>query len=323
MGRSELLRPILFLDSWIELYLCRTTNKNLPLDIIDGRELSKKIKVEIAQEVAAIKAAGGNIPHLAAVLIGNDPASESYVRNKVRSCDEVGFESTLIRKDDSISEEELLDIIQELNESEDVDGFIVQLPLPKHIDEVKVTLAIDPAKDVDGFHPVNFGRMAQGLSCYIPATPFGILQMLERYEIETSGKKVVVVGRSNIVGTPMSILLSRKAKVGNATVTLTHSRTKDLAGEVQQADIVIAAIGIPNFISADMIKEGAVVIDVGINRVDDPKRKRGYRLVGDVDFDSVAEKAAYITPVPGGVGPMTVTSLIRNTLRASKKEIYG
>lgn len=293
------------------------------MTILDGRETSKIIKQEIAEQVRIIKAAGGNIPHLAAVLVGNSPASESYVRNKVRSCDEVGFESTLIRKDDSITEEELLEIIQELNESEDVDGFIVQLPLPKHIDEVKVTLAIDPAKDVDGFHPVNFGRMAQGLPCYIPATPYGILQMLERYEIETSGKHVVVVGRSNIVGTPMSILLSRKAKVGNATVTLTHSRTKDLAAEVMRADIVIAAIGIPNFIGADMIKEGAVIIDVGINRVEDETRKRGYRLVGDVDFDSVAEKASYITPVPGGVGPMTVTSLIMNTLKASKKEIYG
>ena len=293
------------------------------MTILDGRETSKIIKQEIAEQVKAIKAAGGNIPHLAAVLVGNSPASESYVRNKVRSCDEVGFESTLIRKDDSITEEELLEIIQELNESEDVDGFIVQLPLPEHIDDVKVTLAIDPAKDVDGFHPVNFGRMAQGLPCYIPATPYGILQMLERYEIETSGKHVVVVGRSNIVGTPMSILLSRKAKVGNATVTLTHSRTKDLAAEVMRADIVIAAIGIPNFIGADMVKEGAVIIDVGINRVEDDTRKRGYRLVGDVDFDGVAEKVSYITPVPGGVGPMTVTSLIMNTLKASKKEIYG
>jgi len=293
------------------------------MTILDGRATSTAIKAEIAEEVKKIKAAGGNIPHLAAVLVGNSPASESYVRNKVRSCDEVGFESTLIRKDDSITEEELLDIIQELNESDDVDGFIVQLPLPKHIDEVKVTLAIDPAKDVDGFHPVNFGRMAQGLPCYIPATPYGILQMLERYEIETSGKNVVVVGRSNIVGTPMSILLSRKAKVGNATVTLTHSRTADLAAEVGRADIVIAAIGIPNFISADMIKEGAVIIDVGINRVEDDTRKRGYRLVGDVDFDGVSGKASHVTPVPGGVGPMTVTSLIMNTLKASRKEIYG
>ena len=293
------------------------------MEILDGKQLSKDIKSEIAQEVAEIKKQGGKIPHLAAVLIGNNPASESYVRSKVRSCDFVGFESTLIRKDDSITEEELLEIIQELNESDDVDGFIVQLPLPKHIDEVKVTLAIDPKKDVDGFHPVNFGRMAQGLDCYLPATPFGIIQMIDRYGIDTSGKHAVVVGRSNIVGTPMSILLSRKAKVGNATVTLTHSRTKDLAAEVSRADIVIAAIGIPNFISADMIKEGAVIIDVGINRVDDETRKRGYRLVGDVDFDSVSEKASFITPVPGGVGPMTVTSLLMNTLKSSRKEIYG
>jgi len=293
------------------------------VEILDGKKLSQDIKSEIATEVAEIKKQGGKIPHLAAVLIGNNPASESYVRSKVRSCDQVGFESTLIRKDDSITEDELLEIITELNESDDVDGFIVQLPLPKHIDEVKVTLAIDPKKDVDGFHPVNFGRMAQGLNCYLPATPFGIIQMIERYGIETSGKHAVVVGRSNIVGTPMSILLSRKAKVGNATVTLTHSRTKDLAAEVSRADIVIAAIGIPNFISADMIKEGAVIIDVGINRVDDESRKRGYRLVGDVDFDGVAEKASFITPVPGGVGPMTVTSLLMNTLKSSRKEIYG
>lgn len=293
------------------------------MKILDGKKLSEDIKIEIADEVAKIKAAGGNIPHLAAVLIGNNPASESYVKSKVRSCDQVGFESTLIRKDDSITEDELLEIIQELNESDDVDGFIVQLPLPKHIDEVKVTLAIDPKKDVDGFHPVNFGRMAQGLPCYLPATPYGILQMIERNGIETSGKHVVVVGRSNIVGTPMSILLSRKAKTGNATVTLTHSRTKDLSAEVSRADIVIAAIGIPNFISADMIKEGAVIIDVGINRVEDETRKRGYRLVGDVDYDGVSGKASYVTPVPGGVGPMTVTSLLMNTLKSSRKEIYG
>jgi methylenetetrahydrofolate dehydrogenase (NADP+)/methenyltetrahydrofolate cyclohydrolase len=293
------------------------------VEILNGKQLSQEIKSEIALEVAEIKKKGGKIPHLAAVLIGNNPASESYVRSKVRSCDFVGFESTLIRKDDSITEEELLEIIQELNDNEDVDGFIVQLPLPKHIDEVKVTLAINPKKDVDGFHPVNFGRMAQGLDCYLPATPYGIMQMIERYGIETSGKNVVVVGRSNIVGTPMSILLSRKAKVGNATVTLTHSRTRDLAAEVSRADIVIAAIGIPNFITADMVKEGAVVIDVGINRVDDETRKRGYRLVGDVDFDAVSEKASFITPVPGGVGPMTVTSLLMNTLKSSRKEIYG
>lgn len=293
------------------------------MEIIDGKKLSQSIKDEIKESVAQLKAEGKNIPHLAAILIGDNPASESYVRNKTRSCDYVGFESTLIRKDDSITEEELLDIVQELNNNDDVDGFIVQLPLPKHIDEVKVTLAIDPKKDVDGFHPVNFGRMAQGLPCYLPATPFGIVQMLDRYNIETSGKHVVVVGRSNIVGTPMSILLSRKAKVGNATVTLTHSRTADLTAELLRADIIIAAIGIPEFISGDQIKEGAVIIDVGINRVEDDSRKAGYRLVGDVEWDSVAPKASYITPVPGGVGPMTVTSLLMNTLKASAKEIYG
>lgn len=288
------------------------------MKIIDGKQLSQTIKEEIKVEVDQIRAVGGNIPHLAAVLVGDNPASRSYVRNKVRSCEFAGFESTLIQKDASIGEDELLEIIQELNENEDVDGFIVQLPLPDHIDETKVTLAIDPSKDVDGFHPVNFGKMAQGLDCFLPATPFGILQMLDRYNIETSGKHCVVVGRSNIVGTPMSILLSRKADPGNCTVTLTHSRTRDLAGEILRADIVIAAIGIPNFVGADMVKEGAVVIDVGINRVDDESRKSGYRLVGDVDYDAVAEKASFITPVPGGVGPMTVTSLLMNTLKASK-----
>jgi methylenetetrahydrofolate dehydrogenase (NADP+)/methenyltetrahydrofolate cyclohydrolase len=288
------------------------------MTIIDGKALANTIRAEIKQEVDAIRAAGGNIPHLAAVLVGDNPASQSYVRNKVRFCDDVGFESTLIRKDASITQEELLDIIRDLNENEDVDGYIVQLPLPKHIDEVKVNLAIDPSKDVDGFHPLNFGKIIQGLDGYIPATPYGILTMLERYDIPTSGKKVVVIGRSNIVGTPISILLSRKAAVGNATVTLAHSRTQDLASEVQAADIVIAAIGIPNFISADMIKEGAVIIDVGINRVDDDSRKRGYRLVGDVDYDAVTDKTSHITPVPGGVGPMTVCALMMNTLKASK-----
>lgn len=292
------------------------------MTIIDGKALAQDIKDEIKEQVASLKKEAKNIPHLAAILVGDNPASEAYVRNKVRSCDYVGFESTLIRKDDSITEEELLEIVHELNTNEDVDGFIVQLPLPKHIDEVKVTLAIDPKKDVDGFHPVNFGRMAQGLSCYLPATPYGILQMLERYEIETSGKHVVVVGRSNIVGTPMSILLSRKAKVGNATVTLTHSRTKDLTAELKRADIVIAAIGIPGFISGDQLKEGAVVIDVGINRVEDASRKSGYRLVGDVDWESASKVSSFITPVPGGVGPMTVTSLLMNTLKAAAKEIY-
>ncbi len=293
------------------------------MKILDGKLLAEQIKTEIAQEVAKIKSMGGKVPHLAAVLVGDDPASHAYVRNKVNSCHQCGFESTLIKKDDSLSEEELLDIVLDLNASEDMDGFIVQLPLPKHIDEAKITLAIDHRKDVDGFHPINFGRMAQGMSCYLPATPFGILQMIERNQIVTDGKHCVVLGRSNIVGTPISILLSRKAYPGNCTVTLTHSRTSDISAELQRADIVIAAIGIPGFVTADMIKRGAVVIDVGINRIDDPGRKSGYRLVGDVDFDSVAEKCSYITPVPGGVGPMTVTSLLMNTLKASRKEIYG
>ena len=293
------------------------------MQILDGKALAEEIKEEIAAEVIKIKSVGGNVPHLAAVLVGDDPASQSYVRSKVNSCYKVGFESTLIRKDSAISEEELLDIVQDLNENPDIDGFIVQLPLPDHIDENKVTLMIDPKKDVDGFHPINVGRMAQGLPSYLPATPYGILQMIERHQIETSGKHCVVVGRSNIVGTPMSILLSRKTYPGNCTVTITHSRTKDIAAELRRADIIVAAIGIPSFITADMVTEGAVVIDVGINRVDDARRKRGYRLVGDVEFDEVAPKCSYITPVPGGVGPMTVTSLLMNTLIASQKEIYG
>ena len=290
---------------------------------IDGKELAKTIKAEIAEEVAAQKAAGGKTPHLAAVLVGADPASQVYVRNKVIACEKVGFTSTLIEKEASTTEEELLAIVAELNRDEDIDGFIVQLPLPKHINEEAVTLAIKPSKDVDGFHPINFGRMALGLPCYLPATPFGIMQMLDRYNIETSGKHCVILGRSNIVGTPMSVLLSRKAKVGNCTVTLTHSRTKDIKEETKRADIIIAAIGIPNFVTADMVKEGVVVIDVGINRVDDASRKRGYRLVGDVDYEQVAPKSSYITPVPGGVGPMTITSLLMNTLKSSRREVYG
>lgn len=292
------------------------------MKIIDGKELSEIIKVEIAQEVREIKEKGGKIPHLAAVLIGENPASQSYVKGKIKSCKKVGFKSTLVHRPADISREELLDIVRSLNEDDDIDGFIVQLPLPDHIDDLEITLAVDPRKDVDGFHPINVGRMSLGLPCFLPATPMGILTMLERYEIETSGKHVVVLGRSNIVGTPISVLLSRKAKVGNCTVTMTHSRTQNLAEEIKRADIVVAAIGIPNFVSGDMLKEGAVVIDVGINRVEDSTRKRGYRLVGDVDYDSAAEKASFITPVPGGVGPMTITSLMLNTLKAAKKDIY-
>ncbi len=291
--------------------------------IIDGKGLANTIKDEIREEVERIKERGGKIPHLAAVLVGENPASQSYVRNKVRSCEQCGFQSTLIRKPAIITQPQLLAVIDELNKDEEIDGFIVQLPLPDHIDEELVTLAIDPKKDVDGFHPVNFGRMALGLPSYLPATPNGILEMLKRYNIETSGKHCVVVGRSNIVGKPMSILLAGKGYPGNCTVTLTHSRTKDLKAETLRADIIIMALGKANFLTADMVKEGAVVIDVGINRVDDVTAKRGYRLKGDVDYDAVAAKASYITPVPGGVGPMTVASLLMNTLRASKKEVYG
>jgi len=293
------------------------------MELIDGKLLSKQIKEEISREVAEIKEDGRKVPHLAAVLIGANPASQFYVKSKTKSCAQVGFQSTLIERDADATEEEVLQIVHDLNNDPEIDGFIVQLPLPKHIDELKVTLAIDPKKDVDGFHPVNVGRMSLGLPSYLPATPFGIIQMLERYKIETSGLHCVVVGRSNIVGTPMSILMSRKAKVGNATVTITHSRTRNLKKIVQQADIVIAAIGIANFVTADMVKQGAIVIDVGINRVDDASKKRGYRVVGDVDFDNVAPKASFITPVPGGVGLMTVTSLLMNTLKAAKGEIYG
>ncbi len=292
------------------------------MQLLDGKQLSNTIKEELAVQVSQIKEQGEKVPHLAAVLIGDNPASESYVRSKVRSCEQVGFESTLIRRKADITEEELLEIIADLNNNNDVDGFIVQLPLPKHINEDRVTLAIDPKKDVDGFHPVNFGKMAQGLPAYLPATPFGIVTMLDRYGIETSGKECVVVGRSNIVGTPMSILLSRKAKVGNCTVTLAHSRTRNLSAHTLNADIIIAAIGIPGFITGEMVKKGAVIIDVGINRVDDDSKKRGYRLVGDVDFDSVAPKSSFITPVPGGVGPMTVVSLLMNTLRACRENQY-
>lgn len=293
------------------------------MQLIDGKALATKMKTKIKDEVDAMKKSGMKVPHLAAVLVGDNPGSQSYVRNKVRYCDDVGFESTLIKKDDSITEGELLAIVQDLNEDPSVDGFIIQLPLPDHIDAEKVNLAIDPKKDVDGFHPMNFGRMTLGLPAYLPATPQGILVMLEEYGIETSGKKCVVVGRSNIVGMPMSILMAQKRKTGNCTVTIVHSRTKNATAEIKAADIVIAAIGRANYITADMIKEGAVIIDVGINRVDDDSRKRGYRLVGDVDFLGVSEKASYITPVPGGVGPMTVTSLIMNTIIAAKGQIYN
>ena len=292
------------------------------MKVLDGKALAQLIKNEVAEQVRSHVAIGNRAPHLVAVLVGDHPASASYVRNKIRSCEAVGFRSTIERLDETVAQSELITLVERLNADADVDGFIVQLPLPPHIDEVAVTLAIDHRKDVDGFHPINFGRMAQGLPAYLPATPYGILQLLERYDVETSGKHAVVLGRSNIVGTPISILLGRKARTGNATVTLTHSRTRNLAEVLRSADIVVAAIGSPNYVTADMVKPGAVVIDVGINRVEDATRKRGYRLVGDVDYAGVSEVASAITPVPGGVGPMTVVSLIQNTLRAARGEVY-
>ncbi len=293
------------------------------MKLLDGGVLAARIKAELAEQVASHVMLGNRAPHLVAVLVGEHPASASYVRNKISSCEEVGFRSTIERLPETVTQVELLDLIARLNADASVDGFIVQLPLPPHVDETAVTLAIDPAKDVDGFHPMNFGRMAQGLDAYLPATPYGILQLLERYDIPTAGKHAVVLGRSNIVGTPIAILLSRKARVGDATVTLCHSRTQDLAQVLATADILIAAIGRPNYVTADMVKPGAVVIDVGINRLEDDTRKRGYRLVGDVDFEGVAPKCSAITPVPGGVGPMTVVSLIQNTLRAARGEVYN
>jgi methylenetetrahydrofolate dehydrogenase (NADP+) / methenyltetrahydrofolate cyclohydrolase len=287
------------------------------MQLLDGKFLSDTIKNEIKIEVDGMILRGDKRPHLAAVLLGNNPASEAYVGNKIKSCEQVGFNSTLIRRDVNVTQAEVLEIVKQLNEDPDIDGFIVQLPLPKHIDETVVTLAIDPNKDVDGFHPINFGRMAQGLPCYLPATPAGILQMLKRYKIETAGKNCVVVGRSNIVGTPMSVLLSRKG--WDCTVTLAHSRTEDLVKVCKKADILIAAIGVAHFIKAEMVKKGAVVIDVGMNRIVDASKKSGSRLVGDVDFDNVAPKCRFITPVPGGVGQMTVTSLMLNTLQAARE----
>ena len=297
-------------------YLWRKTKK--VMQVLDGKALANTIKDELKADVDAIRQAGGKIPHLAAVLVGEDPASEVYVRNKVRACERVGFRSSLVRRPATITQSELLQVVRELNEDPDIDGFIVQLPLPGHLDENAINLAIDPHKDVDGFTPVNVGRMTLGLDCYLPATPNGIMVMLERYGIETSGKEVVVLGRSNIVGTPMTILLSRKSDPGNATVTICHSRTKDLPAHCRRADILVAAIGIPEMVTADMVKEGAVIIDVGINRVDDSSRPRGYRLAGDVDYADVKDKVSAITPVPGGVGPMTIVSLMMNTLKASK-----
>ena len=286
--------------------------------ILDGKKTSSDIKDEITQEVLQLKKDGRKIPHLAAIIVGNDGASRTYVGAKVKACNRVGFLSTLIELSQEISEASLLSKIEELNNNNAIDGFIVQLPLPKHIDEQKVLMAVDPKKDVDGFHPTNVGKMALNLPTFISATPYGILELLERYKVETSGKHVVVIGRSHIVGSPMSILLSQKRTVGNATVTITHSRTKNLKEITLQADIVIAALGIPEFLTKDMVKANVTVIDVGITRVEDTTKKSGYRLLGDVAFDEVSKKAAYITPVPGGVGPMTIAMLLKNTLLASK-----
>jgi methylenetetrahydrofolate dehydrogenase (NADP+)/methenyltetrahydrofolate cyclohydrolase len=292
------------------------------MEIIDGKKLSQELKAEIKTKVDDIKARGEKIPHLAAILVGHDGASETYVGHKEKACAQVGFKSTLLRFEDDISEADLIKEIHALNDNPDIDGFIVQLPLPKHFDEQKIIEAIAPEKDVDGFHPVNVGRMSLGMPAYISATPFGIMQMLKRYEIETSGKHVVVLGRSNIVGRPISLLLGQKSNPGNATVTMCHSRTENLADFTRQADIVIVALGIAEFLKADMIKEGAVVIDVGITRVKSDKTKSGWKLLGDVAYDEVAPKCSYITPVPGGVGPMTIVALLNNTLDAAQKKVY-
>lgn len=286
------------------------------MQILSGKTTSEEIKKELAAVVADRKAQGKKIPHLAAILVGKDGGSVTYVNNKLKACEEIGFESTLIRYDDSITEETLLKKIQSLNEDKSIDGYIVQLPLPDHIDEMKVTLAIDPKKDVDGFHPINVGNMMLNIPGFIPATPAGIVELMRRYNIETAGKNCVVVGRSNIVGTPLSLLLGKNTSPGNCTVTLVHSRSENIREICLGADILVAAVGIPGFITADMVKKGAVVIDVGTTRVEDASRERGWRLVGDVDFENVAPLASAITPVPGGVGPMTIASLMINTLKA-------
>ena len=289
------------------------------MELLDGKKLSQQIKEEIKLAVIARKDNGLKIPHLAAVLVGNDGASLTYVGSKVRSCEQVGFKSTLIRLEDSISEEALLSKIKDLNSDITIDGFIVQLPLPKHINEEKILLSVDPNKDVDGFHPVNFGRMALEMESFVPATPFGIMEMLKRYQLDISGKHCLVIGRSHIVGRPISILMSQKGNPGNATVTLAHSRTKNLERLTQKADIIISALGIPNFLKGDMVKEGVIIIDVGITRVTDENHPKGYVIKGDVDFRDVALKSSYITPVPGGVGPMTIAMLLKNTLLSCER----
>ncbi len=289
------------------------------MEILDGKKISNQIKEEIAAEVAKMKENGEKVPHLAAIIVGTDGASLTYVGSKVRSCERVGFESTLVQMPNTTSEIELLKKIEELNQNDDIDGFIVQLPLPDQIDTQKVIMAVDPDKDVDGFHPTNFGKMALDMSTFIPATPFGILELIERYGVETQGKHTVVIGRSHIVGRPMSILMGRKGFPGNSTVTLTHSRTKNITQITSQADIIISALGVPNFLKAEMVKDDVVIIDVGITRVPDETKPKGYYITGDVDFENVSKKASFITPVPGGVGPMTIAMLLKNTLLARER----
>ena len=291
------------------------------MTILDGRKISNEIKDEITEQVKKMKAKGEKVPHLAAVIVGDDGASLTYVASKVRACERVGFKSTMIRMSNTTSEIELLERIEELNNNSDIDGFIVQLPLPKQINTQKVLLSVDPKKDVDGFHPMNFGKMALDMSTFIPATPFGILELLERYEVETKGKHTVVIGRSHIVGRPMSILMGRKGFPGNSTVTLTHSHTKNITQITSRADIIITALGVPGFLKAEMVKDGVVVIDVGITRVPDEESTKGYKITGDVDFENVSKKASYITPVPGGVGPMTIAMLLKNTLLARERQM--
>lgn len=293
------------------------------MQLIDGKKISLEIQEDIALEVSRMMASGLKQPHLAAILVGNDGGSETYVASKIKACERVGFKSTLIRHPDYVTEEKLLQSVYDLNNNKDVDGFIVQLPLPRHINESKIIEAILPSKDVDGFHPINVGRMVLNLPCYVSATPFGIVQLLEKYHIETSGKNCVVIGRSHIVGSPMSILLAKNTALGNCTVTLCHSKTENLKSHTTKADIIICALGSPEFLKADMVKEGVVIIDVGTTRVESTETKSGFKLKGDVKFEEVAPKCSYITPVPGGVGPMTIASLIKNTLLAAKKEIYN
>lgn len=292
------------------------------MELIDGKKIADAIKQEIADEVAKMVAAGGKKPHLAAVLVGHDGGSETYVANKVKACERCGFDSTVVRFEDTVTEQEMLDAVAKLNADPDVDGFIVQLPLPKHIDEQKIIEAIDYRKDVDGFHPINVGRMSIGLPCFLSATPQGILELLKRYQVETRGANCVVLGRSNIVGKPVASLMMQKAVPGDATVTVCHSRTNDIKEHCRKADIIIAALGVPGFVTADMVKDGAVVIDVGTTRVPSTETKSGFRLKGDVDFEHVAPKCSFITPVPGGVGPMTIVSLMKNTLLAAQHAIY-